>query len=465
MRHKPRLPEWHTHGCKGLARVDEFELVREIGRGSFGIVYEAVRKATGEHVAIKRFHINSPGQNDIADLRARFRREVKYQKTIDHENVVRIFEHDIDSPDPWFVMELANCSLADELVADRTLGGKPEKALYDILAGLEVVHAKGFVHRDLKPQNVLRYTQSDGEARYAISDFGLMHVGDAASSSLTSTNMGGGTERYAAPECMMNMKRATAAADIYSFGAVLHDIFGGGALRIPCQELTAAPPIGSVIEGCTKNLALRRFPSVASVRDALFQAFTSANVTFASFEEERAVELLSEQRPLTPAEWDHIFLVVDKNDGSWQKNLPVFRFLMPIHIDQLAHEAPPLFRSLALDFAAFAATGVFDFGYCDVIAERAVQMFTSGELDVQATIALATLRLGTSHNRWSVERRFLGMAGPNISDDLAGRIAAEIDAQDLDFEHEILRMEASISATRNDLHPILQSLIPPLPNG
>jgi eukaryotic-like serine/threonine-protein kinase len=442
--------------------ITDYTIVQQRGQGSFGIVYEAIHIPSGHRVALKRFNVNSPGLNDLADLRARFRREVKYQSTIQHENVVRILESETESDEPWFSMELADCSLADELIQDRTLGGAPEKALYDILAGLAEVHAKGFVHRDLKPQNVLRFTQPGGETRYAISDFGLMHIGDAASSSLTSTNVGGGTERYAAPECMLNMKRATAAADIYSFGAILHDIFGGGALRIPCQELSAAPPIGPVIEGCTKNLALRRFPSVAAVRDALHQAMTSAQVTFASFEEARATELLAEQRPLTTAEWDHIFLVVDKNAGEWERNRTIFRFLMPIHIDQLASEDPPLFRSLAMDYAAFAAQGTFDFGYCDIIADRAGQMYVHGELDVQASLALAMLRLGTSHNRWYVERRFLTMAGPNISDELASRIEAEIFAQGFDFQLEIERMELSISATRNELHPTLRGMLPPL---
>jgi eukaryotic-like serine/threonine-protein kinase len=443
----------------------DYDIVRQIGQGSFGVVFEGVHKPSGTKVALKRFRIQSVGNNDINDLRTRFRREVKYQSKIVHENVVRIYESDTESDEPWFSMELAECALADELIRDRTLDGKPEKALFDILAGLAEVHSKGFVHRDLKPQNVLRFVQPDGQPRYAISDFGLMHVGDAASSSLTSTNVGGGTERYAAPECMMNMKRATPAADIYSFGAILHDIFGGGALRIPCQELTAAPPIGPVIEGCTKGLALRRFPSVATVRDALHQALTSAQVTFTSFEEEKAAELLSEQRPLESAEWDHIFLVLDKNNGGWERNRAIFRYLAPIHIDQLATQDPPLFRSLAMDYATFAADGTFDFGYCDVIADRASHMFQLGELDVQASVALALLKLGTGHNRWYVERHFLAMAGPNISDELAGRIATEIEVQQLDFRAEIERLEMSISATRNDLHPILRDLLPPLSNG
>jgi hypothetical protein len=92
----------------------------------------------------------------------------------------------------------------------------------------------------------------------------------------------------------------------------------------------------------------------------------------------------------------------------------------------LATEAPDLFASLGKDYAEYAH-GTFSFDYCDVIATRAEVFYTHGELDLKAIIALAMLKLGTSHNRWFVERKFVQMAGPSISDELAERIATEID--------------------------------------
>jgi serine/threonine protein kinase len=113
-----------------------YKTIREIGKGSFGVV-ELVTDEKGQRWARKTFvPPNLPGvSND--DMRARFEREVRYQSEIDNPNVVRI--HDFDPP--WFVMELADCSLADELSADKTLGGDPRKPLFDILAGLEAIHA------------------------------------------------------------------------------------------------------------------------------------------------------------------------------------------------------------------------------------------------------------------------------------------------------------------------------------
>ena len=94
----------------------------------------------------------------------------------------------------WHILK-ADCSLEDELNKDRTLAGDPKKALFDILAGLEEIHRRGYLHRDLKPGNVLKYCLKDGSHFYALSDFGLMAVGEDASSTLTPSGIGGGMNR------------------------------------------------------------------------------------------------------------------------------------------------------------------------------------------------------------------------------------------------------------------------------
>jgi hypothetical protein len=90
-----------------------------------------------------------------------------------------------------------------------------------------------------------------------------------------------------------------------------------------------------------------------------------------------------------------------------------------------------------------------------VIATRADVFYKRGELDLKAVIALAILELGTSHNRWFVERKFLQMAGPSISDELAERIATEIDVQKYNFSSAVNHLEHSITISRDDLHPVL----------
>lgn len=425
----------------------------EIGRGSFGVV-ELVEDQDGQQWARKTFvPPNLPGvSND--QMKERFEREVKYQSQINNPNVVKIHDHDLDANPPWFIMDLAAGSLADELSQDRTLGGDPRKPLFDILAGLEAIHQKGYKHRDLKPANVLKFVSSDGAVRYAISDFGLMSPASGQTSTLTASNMGGGTPLYRAPECALNFKRATNQSDIYSVGAILHDIFGGGAARIPHTELAVAGPLAPIVEKCTKTNVRRRFSTVAALREQLYEVLRGP-VTFSSKEEAEVVKLLKQKDELSDQEWDRVFQQIDENEEKDRSNHAVFSVLTVAHLEQLAQSAPDLFASLGKDYAKYTFGGSFDFDYCDVIATRAQIFYDKGELDLKANIALALLELGTSHNRWFVERKFTEMSGPHISEQLAERIATEIDVQQIDFERKISHLESSISFKRNELHPAL----------
>jgi len=434
-----------------------YDAIREIGRGSFGVV-ELVEDENGNEWARKTFVApNLPGvSND--DMRVRFEREVRYQLQINSPNVVEIIDFDLNDDPPWFVMELATCSLADEIQADRTLGGDPRKPLFDILAGLEAIHEKGYKHRDLKPANVLKFVSDDGTVRYAVSDFGLMSPASGQTSTLTASNMGGGTPLYRAPECAINFKRATNRSDIYSVGAILHDIFGGGAPRIPHTELTVPGPLGPIIQQCTKSNVRRRFEAVGRLREKLFEVLQQP-VSFSSREEEELVQLLHQQDTLTEQEWDRVFQQIDENDDKDISNHVIFSALKIAHIRQLAHDAPDLFASLGKDYAKYAQNGTFNFDYCDVIATRAEEFYNFGELDLKAVIALAMLELGTSHNRWFVERKFLQMAGPSISEELAQRIETEVQVQQIDFGRKVDHLERSISASGNDLHPTLAKLV------
>ena len=214
----------------------KFAVKNEIGRGGFGIV-ERGRGDDGNDYALKTLNAAAFSPDETADLTKRFEREVRYQSQVHHPNVVEIVEYNLDDDPPWFVMPLAMGSLTDDIDADRTLGGNPGKPLFDILVGLEAIHNAGFYHRDLKPANVLKFRTAEREMSYRVSDFGLTTPGVGLTSTLTGSNMGGGTVLYRAPECANNFRRATAQADIYSFGAILHDIFHGGT-RIPHSKLS-----------------------------------------------------------------------------------------------------------------------------------------------------------------------------------------------------------------------------------
>ena len=431
-----------------------FSIGEEIGRGGFGIVHKACAE-DGTYYAQKTLNVAPYSADELDVLTIRFEREVRYQHQIKHPNVVPILFHNLDDRPPWFVMPLALGSLEDDIKADRTLAGNPQKPLLDILAGLEALHERGFYHRDLKPANVLKFRSADGEIVYRISDFGLTTPGIGQTTTLTASNMAGGTVLYRAPECANNFRRAIAQADIYSFGAILHDIFGGGVARVPHSELTVPGAIAPIVEKCTKSHPRRRYRSVDRLREELFDVLAAEDVEFFSQEEEEIIHIIKDSSQLTDEQWDRIFNLIDENADHGVSNYNVMRALSLDQIVSLSEMAPDMFHGLGELYCEFAISQHFEFEYCDIISSKAQIFYVNGDTQLKAQVALAMLQLGTRHNRWLVEHQFMRMAGLGIDDALAERIRIEAQVQTIDFTRLIAYVERSIEVNRDQLHPIL----------
>lgn len=435
------------------------EFVRERGRGGFARVDE-VRLADGRLVARKTLDPKQEILDEIHidELKTRFSREVRYQSSISHPNVAQILGADLDSNPPFCLLPLATCNLKDELVADRTLGGMPQKALYDILSGLEVLEEKGYVHRDLKPQNVLRFDSADGSYTYAISDFGLITAGAANSTTLTASGVQGGTAHYSAPELIHNFRRATSKADMYAFGAILHDIFDGRA-RVPYSELTGPGPIGEVITRCTKANPARRYRSIAELRDALYAALNAGNVVFQSSSEASAANALSQGGLLADADWDQVCQVIEENEARNVSNRNIFRVLTAEHLDQLHDSAPEVLKAVGISFAMHSIREYFDFDYCDVLAGKLEKLFELGDVELKAFALLGMLCVGVEHNRWFVEWKFFKLAGQECDQNVIQRLITEASVQRIELRSKIAHLERSISVSRAGLHNVLQQAV------
>ena len=428
-----------------------------LGKGGFAQVFRATDEQ-GNEFALKEF---SPQQHiidqvGVEHLHKRFLREVRHQININHNNVVRIIEANLTSTPPFFIMEKAACTLNDELRADKTLAGKPEKALYDILSGIEALHELEIVHRDLKPANVLEIIDPQENARYAISDFGLMTAVNSDSTNLTDSGQGGGTQMYAAPELMNNFKRATPQSDIYSIGAILHDIFGNGK-RVPFTELTADGKIGDIISKCTKTQPRRRYSSIAELREDLYEALSSEEIKFHSSDEENIINILAANSELTDEQWDEVFDLIDDNADNNVSNGNIFRSINNQHIVNLSTQAPELFASLGKDFFDYTQETGFDFDYSDVLANKLQIFYEHGGIELKSLSAIAMLLLGVRHNRWYVEHKFMKMVGLDIDNNLALRIKIEIENQNINLENKISHVENSINVNRNAIHPVILS--------
>jgi dsDNA-specific endonuclease/ATPase MutS2 len=111
-----------------------------------------------------------------------------------------------------------------------------------------------------------------------------------------------------------------------------------------------------------------------------------------------------------------------------------------------------------MEYASFAETYSFDFDFCDVVATISQIFYDEGEIDLQANTALAMLELGTSHNRWFVERKFVSMVSPSITDELAERIVTEVDVREIPFARKLAHVMTSISVNDESFHSMIAKL-------
>jgi serine/threonine protein kinase len=199
-----------------------YQVLKELGRGGMGIVFQAYDKQLKEQVAIK---VLSPLLSHDADALERLKREVSAARRVTHGNVIRI--HDISeiSGLHYVSMEYFHGSNLKEYIKQH--GALSTMQAFNIASqicdGLDAAHRQGIVHRDLKSQNII----INASNQIKIIDFGLAHT--AQLEGLTATGLIMGTPEYMAPEQVAG-KKVDERADIYSLGIILYELFAG---RVP----------------------------------------------------------------------------------------------------------------------------------------------------------------------------------------------------------------------------------------
>lgn len=221
-------------------QIGGYRLLRKIGSGGMGSVYEAEDLGSGQHVALKLVKRGS----DFSDSAAqRFRQEGRLASSISHPRCVFVIAADEDRGQPYIVMELMPGQTFIDLV--RKEGPlHPSRAvslIHDIIEGLQEAHSLGLVHRDVKPANCF----IDDQGRAKIGDFGLAKVLDHSNGNdsptaveLTGTGTFIGTPLYAAPE-QIKGQSVDQQVDVYAVGATLYYLLTGKAPFEDQQSVTA----------------------------------------------------------------------------------------------------------------------------------------------------------------------------------------------------------------------------------
>jgi WD40 repeat protein len=200
--------------------VPGYEVLGQLGRGGMGVVYLARQTALNRLVALKMIRSSGP---DWAEDRARFRAEAESVARLQHPHIVQVFEVGEYRGAPYFSLEYCpGGSLKSHLTTSPLPARRAAEVVQALARGVQAAHAKGVIHRDLNPANVL--LAEDGTPKVA--DFGLARRLDDAGRTHTGIVMG--TPSYMAPEqAAGESKRVGPAADVYALGAILYECLTG----------------------------------------------------------------------------------------------------------------------------------------------------------------------------------------------------------------------------------------------
>ncbi len=211
----------------GSAIDGRFRITGVLGEGGMGKVYQAIQTSINREVAIK---IVRPEFAKDPELRARFEREARLISSFNHPNIVRLVDYGESAGRLYLAMEFVNGRPISQLFGKKQI--LPRHALEmarQVASALIEAHAKGVVHRDLKPDNILAARLADGTVQYKVLDFGVARTN---SSDLTQMGTVCGTPQYMAPE-QARGQTVTPASDLYAVGVLLFEMLCG---RLPFVE-------------------------------------------------------------------------------------------------------------------------------------------------------------------------------------------------------------------------------------
>ncbi len=230
------------------ARFGAYEVVRMLGSGAFGTVYEALRHPLKKRVALKVLHADMARNPEAV---ARFLREAEAASQLDHPHIVDVQDLGAIDGSSFIAMEFLDGETLDAHIERHTRLSVAATLdlLIPIISAMMAVHARGIIHRDLKPANVFLTPTSQGQFPRLL-DFGIAKL-TATDSSLTRTASVLGTPSYMSPEQVRESRLIDFRSDVWSMGVMIHECvvgrrpFDGASLFETFEQIMRLPIKGT----------------------------------------------------------------------------------------------------------------------------------------------------------------------------------------------------------------------------
>ena len=208
-----------------IDKLGRYDIVRVLGKGAMGVVYEGRDPYLDRQVAIKTIRVQSVTPEAAAEFSGRFRTEARSAARLQHPHIVSVFDSGQDGETSYLVMEfIQGDDLKQHLERGAHFTARASiKMVYDLLMALDHAHRQNVVHRDVKPANIL--IEANGNIKLA--DFGVARIQEPDEGNLTQLGAASvGTPRYMSPEQAQGI-RVDARSDVFSAAVVLYELLTG----------------------------------------------------------------------------------------------------------------------------------------------------------------------------------------------------------------------------------------------
>lgn len=267
-----------------IEQLGKYRIDGILGKGSMGVVYKAFDPGIERVVALKTIRKEMFSEREQADLIGRFKNEAQAAGRLAHPNIVTVYDYGEDAESAYIAMEFVEGTPLDALMQPGRADSVQRALAWmgDLLQGLDYAHARGVVHRDIKPGNLLVTVG----AQVKISDFGVARI---ESSTLTQAGSMIGTPSYMSPE-QFRGEAVDGRSDVFSSGIVLYQLLTGtrpftGSTTIVMQQIlnehpappsTLLPALGTrfdaVLARALAKSPAERYPTARAFHEALLAA-------------------------------------------------------------------------------------------------------------------------------------------------------------------------------------------------